>query len=138
MVTDLAWFWLTLAVVALMVELLHHTYYLLAVAAALFCGAAVALWPQSGLAAQLWVIAGTGLVGLDLARIARRRWLRAAPNYAAAQPGAEVRVLRAEAGRLRVAYRGSEWDAVYDGPPPAPGDRLKIAAMEGSLLKLVH
>ncbi|MGH9535641.1 MAG: NfeD family protein [Terriglobales bacterium] len=138
MVSNLAWFWLTLAVVALIVELLHHTYYLLAVSAALFCGAAVAFWPQSGLGAQLLVIAGSGLVGLDLARVARRRWLRAAPNFAAAEAGAEVRVVRADANGLRVAYRGSEWDAVCDGPRPAPGERLRIAGMAGSLLKLTR
>lgn len=136
MVSDLAWFWLTLAVVALIVELLHHTYYLLAVSVALGCGAAVAFWPESGVAAQLLVIAGAGLVGLDVARLARRRWLRAAPNFAAAEAGAEARVVRAEGDRLRVAYRGSEWDAIFPGPAPAAGERLKIAAMEGNVLKL--
>ncbi|HEU4417050.1 MAG TPA: NfeD family protein [Candidatus Angelobacter sp.] len=125
--------WALLALIALIVEVLHRTFYLLIVFIACVLAMAAVLVFHSGVAVQLGVVIITSLIGVPVAGRLRKRSLL---PHISADSGQMVKVLAIRDGRLRVLYRGTEWDAVYPGPEPAPGERLRIQEMEGSTLKL--
>lgn len=125
--------WALLALIALIVEVLHRTFYLLIVFIACVLAMAAVLVLHSGVAVQLGVVIIASLIGVPVAGRLRKRSLL---PHISADSGQMVKVLAIRDGRLRVLYRGTEWDAVYPGPEPAPGERLKIQEMEGSTLKL--
>lgn len=125
--------WALLALIALIVEVLHRTFYLLIVFIACVLAMAAVLVFHSGVAVQLGVVIIASLIGVPVAGRLRKRSLL---PHISADSGQMVKVLAIRDGRLRVLYRGTEWDAVYPGPEPAPGERLKIQEMEGSTLKL--
>lgn len=125
-----------LALVALVVELHSHTIYLLAATTGLAVAGALGLaglgWPG-----QLVVTAALMAGGFPLAALYRRHQPRAAA-LVPADIGQTVIVVASDQDRLRVKYRGTEWDATMPGagPGPLPGSRLRITALEGNLLTL--
>jgi membrane protein implicated in regulation of membrane protease activity len=125
--------WALLALIALIIELTHRTFYLLIVSIACALATIVTLVFHWGIALQLAVVIVASLIGIPIAGRLRARSVT--PHFPADR-GQLVKVLAVRDGRLRVLYRGTEWDAVYPGPEPAPGERLKIQDLEGSTLKL--
>lgn len=126
--------WALLALIALIVELTHRTFYLIIVSIACALATIVALIFHWGAGVQLVVVIVACLIGVPIASRLRARSLS---PHLPADRGQLVKVLAVRDGRLRVLYRGTEWDAVYPGPEPAPGERLKIQELEGSTLKLM-
>jgi membrane protein implicated in regulation of membrane protease activity len=125
--------WALLALIALIVELTHRTFYLLIVSIACGLATIITLIFHWGMAIQLAVVIVACLIGIPIAGRLRARSLT---PHLPADHGQIVKVLAVRDGRLRVLYRGTEWDAVYPGPEPAPGERLKIQELEGNTLKL--
>jgi len=125
--------WGVLALVSLIVEVLHRTFYLLFVSFAFGAGM-LAVWMfHAGLETQLVVIAAVGIIGIPIA--GKWRQHSRGPHLAMDQ-GQLVKVVTVRDGKLRVLYRGAEWDAVFPGPPPSPGENLRIQEMDGNTLKL--
>lgn len=127
--------WGVLALVSLIVEVLHRTFYLLFVSFA-FAAGMLAVWMfHAGMEMQLVVIAAVGIIGIPVAA----RWRqRSRGAHLAMDHGQLVKVVAVRDGRLRVLYRGAEWDAIYPGPLPSPGENLKIQELDGSTLKLTN
>ncbi|HZS28507.1 MAG TPA: NfeD family protein [Candidatus Angelobacter sp.] len=127
--------WALIALIALIIELTHRTFYLLIVSIACALATIVVLVFHWGVAIQLLVVIMANLIGVPIAGRMRARSLT---PHLPADHGQIVKVLAVRDGRLRVIYRGTEWDAVYAGPEPAPGERLKIQELEGNTLKLIN
>lgn len=123
----------------IVLEMHTLTIYLLATAAACIAGGVVAL-AGGGLVWTLAAIAITGAVALPLAHWTRGRLKnRASEDVSRDDTGHSVTVVAAEGGMLRVAYRGSTWNArLRDATAvtPSPGHTLVISAREGSTLVL--
>jgi membrane protein implicated in regulation of membrane protease activity len=115
------------------------TIYLLAAAAACIAGGVVAL-AGGGAIWALSAMASTGVVALPLAHWASTRLKnRASEDVSKDDAGHSVTVIEAAEGMLRVAYRGSTWNARLrdsSAAAPQPGQTLLIAAREGSTLVL--
>ena len=123
----------------IVLEMHTLTIYLLAAAAACAAGGVVALAGGG----PIWALAGmaiTGAVALPLAHWARGRLKnRASDDVSREDTGHSVTVVEAAGGTLRVAYRGSTWNARLSessAAAPQPGHTLVIAAREGSTLVL--
>jgi membrane protein implicated in regulation of membrane protease activity len=129
--------WFVLAALALAAEFLSGTFYLLVVASALTGGGFAARYTES-LPLQLAAALLAGTAALLLVTRWRRRLKQApAPGPDDADIGQRVVVLYTQGGdRLRVHFRGTEWDARLDGVPPLPGGTAFIAGKDGSLLLL--
>jgi membrane protein implicated in regulation of membrane protease activity len=125
--------WAVLALVALIVEVTHRTFYLLIVCLASVLAMGAVLVFHSGISIQLAIVAGASLIGIPLAGKLRQR--NTSLHFPADQ-GQVVKVVYVKDGRLRVSYRGAEWDATYSGPNPFPGEQLKIQEFHGNTLKL--
>lgn len=125
--------WALLALIALIIEVAHRTFYLLIVCIACALAAGAVLLFHSGIGVQLIVVIAASLIGVPVAGRLRARSLT---PHIPADRGQLVKVLASRDGRLRVMYRGTEWDAVYPGPAPVPGECLKIQDLEGNILKL--
>jgi membrane protein implicated in regulation of membrane protease activity len=123
----------------IVLEMHTLTAYLLAAAATCIAGGAVAL-AGGGPAWVLAAMAVTGAVALPLAYWARGLLRnRASEEVSHEDIGHSVTVLEAAGGTLRVAYRGSTWNArLRDSSAAAPetGHTLVISAREGSTLVL--
>lgn len=124
-----------LALLALVIELHSHTIYLLAVAVGLGAGAALG-FAGLGWEGQLAVTAALMAGGFPMAALYRRHQPRDAA-LAPADIGQSVTVVSSAGNRLRVMYRGTEWDAVFSGGAPGAGTRLRIAGLNGNVLSLV-
>jgi membrane protein implicated in regulation of membrane protease activity len=121
--------WFVLAALALAAEFLSGTFYLLVVASALTGGGFAARYTES-LPLQLAAALLAGTAALLLVTRWRRR-LKQAPA-----PGPDDADIGQGGDRLRVHFRGTEWDARLDGVPPLPGGTAFIAGKDGSLLLL--
>jgi membrane protein implicated in regulation of membrane protease activity len=128
------WIWWILAALMIGGELLTGTYYLFALGVAMALGG-IAAYVGFGMQGQ-FVAAGVLAV---LATAAAHQWrIRHTPPP---QPGldigqpVQVRQWRDD-GTLRVAYRGSEWDAELAAPVASRERPLFIVAMRGSVLVL--
>ncbi len=123
----------------IVLEMHTLTIYLLAVAAACIAGGVIALTGGG----SIWVLSTmviTGVVALPLAHWARGRLKnRASEDVSRDDTGHSVTVVEAAGERLRVAYRGSTWNARLrdsSAAVPQPGHILVISAREGSTLVL--
>lgn len=117
-----------------MIELHSHTIYLLAAAAGLGAGAALG-FAGLGWTEQLAATAAVMAAGFPIAAHYRRHQARDAALLPA-DLGQIVSVVAVRDGKLRVFYRGAEWDASCPGPLPALGSRHRIVALHGSVLEL--
>jgi membrane protein implicated in regulation of membrane protease activity len=123
----------------IVLEMHTLTIYLLAAAAACLAGGVIALAGGG----PIWTVSGmaiTAVVALPLAHWARRRLKnRASEDVSRDDIGHSVTVVEAAGGTLRVAYRGSTWNARLrdsSAAVPQPGHTLVISAREGSTLVL--
>lgn len=127
--------WLVSALIALGIEFMTGTLYLLVVAIAL-AGGGLAAWFNLSDTTQYIIASLSGL----LAYIVVSRWksrISFIPNHQADHPdqGQEVRILRITApGYARVFYRGTEWDAHFEGAAPQVGDVAMITGHDGNHL----
>jgi membrane protein implicated in regulation of membrane protease activity len=123
----------------IVLEMYTLTIYLLAAAAACIAGGAAAL-AGGGPTGALSAMVVTAAVALPLAHWVRGRLKnRASEDVSREDIGHPVTVVEAQAGILRVAYRGSTWDARLrhaSAAAPQPGHTLVISGREGSTLVL--
>jgi membrane protein implicated in regulation of membrane protease activity len=130
----LHWIWWIAAARLIGAELVTGTYYLFALGVASALGG-LAAFAGFGVEGQFTIAGVLGVLGT----IAAHRWR--AKHTPPEQPpldigqAVEVREWRDD-GTLRVAYRGSEWDAELDSPVASREKPLYIVAMRGSLLVL--
>jgi membrane protein implicated in regulation of membrane protease activity len=129
------WIWWIAAAVLIGAELVTGTFYLLAVGVAVALGG-VAAWLGAADAIQFVV---AGVLGVALT-IAAHRWRlkQATPQ---AQRSLDIgQIVHVQTwnddGTLRVAYRGSTWDAELASPGIARAEALYIVATKGSVLVL--
>ena len=125
--------WGLAALIALIVEVTHRTFYLVIVCVACALAALAVLFFHAAPGVQFTVIIVTSLAGIPIVGRLRDR---SRSLHFPADRGQQVKVIALRDGRLRVLYRGTEWDAIYAGPEPVPGECLKIDELEGSTLKL--
>lgn len=124
----------------IVLEMHTLTIYLLAAAAACIAGGVVAL-AGGGLTWVLSAMAIAGAIALPSAHWVRGRLKnRASEDVSQDDTGHSVTVVEAAGGALRVAYRGSTWNArLRDSSvtaPPQPGHTLIISSRDGSTLVL--
>lgn len=115
------------------------TIYLIALAAACFVSGGLALGAHTGLDVSLIAFAIVLFAGLPVAHYVRRRLQNPESERVSHDDvGAPVTVVAVHQGRVRVSYRGSEWDArPTAGLAPerlAAGATLWIAARDGNTL----
>ena len=125
--------WGLAALIALIIEVTHRTFYLVIVCVACGLAALSVLLFHATFGVQFTVIIITSLAGIPIVGRLRDR---SKSLHFPADRGQTVKVMALKDGRLRVLYRGTEWDATYPGPEPAPGECLKIEDLDGSTLKL--
>lgn len=140
----LPWWWVALAILLAAIEMLTVTTLLVWSAAAAVL-TAVALWLMPGLGwpqqlaifASLSIVftfAGRTLVGrLGLGREGATLNRRAAQLI-----GREAVVVAFDGHEGQVSVDGVQWPARLDGegPPPAPGDRVRVVAAEGIVVRV--
>lgn len=116
------------------------TIYLIAIAVACFAGAGVA-FAGGGFSLSLIVLAVVTVLGMPVAHWARGKLKnRASDEVSQDDVGRSVIVVLAERDRLRVSYRGSDWNARFQSMPPTSaqaGDICRIVAREGSVLVII-
>lgn len=132
------WGFLAAGILLAVIEMLTVTFYLAALAVASLLTAAVAWFAHPTPIQAAIVFAVTALVTLTLAhRLRRRIQPHGTDALADMDRGGEVVVEDAAPGQLKVRYRDSIWEAVWDGPgEPAQGMRAVISAREGSRLRI--
>jgi membrane protein implicated in regulation of membrane protease activity len=129
------WTWWIVAAVLIGAELLTGTFYLLAIGIAVGLGGVAAFLGASG-PVQFAV---AGVLGVVLTILAHRwRIERATPPQ---QPGLDIGQAVAVRqtnpdGTLRVAYRGSEWDAELATPGGVRAETMYIVATRANVLVL--
>ncbi len=130
---------LILGGVLMLAEIHTLTLYLLAVSIACFAAGAVAV-AGVGLAPTLAVLAAVTLLGLPLAYGLRKKLKNPeADKTTRDDVGNFVSVVNVDRGSIRVAYRGTTWDARLDPSVtvgPCPGDTFIIADRQGNTLIL--
>jgi membrane protein implicated in regulation of membrane protease activity len=131
---DAHWVWWVIAAILIGAELVTGTYYLFALGVAAALGGAFA-FAGAGMQMQF---AAAGILGVVATVVAHQWRVRHTPDEQPAldigQP-VQVRHWRGD-GTLRVAYRGSEWDAELASPVASRDAPLFIVAMRGSVLML--
>lgn len=129
------WIWWIAAAVLCGAELVTGTFYLLAIGLAVALGG-VAAWLGASVPLQFGV---AGVLGVALT-IAAHHWrlARAAPPpLPSLDVGQAVRVESWNAdGTVRVAYRGTSWDAELASPDVPRAETLYVVATRGSVLVL--
>lgn len=130
------WMWWIAGAALIAAELVTGTFYLLVIGLALACGG-VAAWLGVAIPVQ-WLIAGAlGVVGTVLLQRWKRGLVASTPPQKGLDIGQMVQVQSwGPAGRARVAYRGSTWDAEVATPDTPHAKTMYIAGMRGSVLLL--
>lgn len=124
-------FWLVAAVGAIVIEMLTGTLYLLVIGIAAAMAAALA-WAGVDVVWQLLVAAGVGVLGALSVRS-----FKPLPSGGLPQAlGGRVEVVSVSVpGKMRVRWRGTEWDA--NGPTAARvGDSLNVLGRNGNVLEV--
>jgi len=130
---------LILGALIVVAEIHTFTIYLIAVAAACLVAGALAVGLHTGPDTTLIGFGLVLLAGLPVAHLTRRS-LRNAESDRVSQDdvGAAAEVVSIRNGRLRVSYRGAEWDARPAAGDSAegllPGVSLTIVARDGNTL----
>ncbi|POZ63446.1 NfeD family protein [Chromobacterium alticapitis] len=129
-------FWLGSALVALILEFMSGTFYLLVVSLAMACGG-LAAWLGAPEPWQ-WLLASfSGIGGVLLVRQRRRRMAKPPQQQDDPDWGRQVEILALTApGRARIHYRGAEWDAELLDTALQAGDSAYIAGRQGNLFKI--
>ena len=130
---------LAVGLILAVVEMATLTFYLAALAfAALATALYTWLYP-----AEWWqaasVFAVAAVIALSLAHLLRRRLQASRANSALddMDKGGVVTVVENHDGSLKVKYRDSLWEAVWeDGGQPKIGARAEVVAREGSRLRI--
>ena len=137
------WIWFVLAVVALILELVTGTFYLL-LAAVAFAGAGIAAWLGAAIAWQLLICSVLGLAGLYALKAGGvlKKGSRANANRntdVIMDIGQIVQVAEWSPARTAsVQYRGAQWQARLDPScqiDPAAG-QYRITGVDGIVLIL--
>lgn len=129
--------WLILALVLAGLEMLSGTFYLLALAMGLLCGA-LAAWIGFSFALQISVAAIVSIIAAILLRRWKAQHLPPASNTSL-DIGQRVHILDWHTTRLaRVQYRGSQWDAELAEGAEGGHAEYFILAIRGSTLILHH
>jgi membrane protein implicated in regulation of membrane protease activity len=126
-----------MALVALGLEFMTGTLYLLVVALAL-TGGGLAAWFALGITGQFIVATGSGALAYAVVGRWKRRMLTpGSPQADDPDIGQEVRLLHfTDQGFARVFYRGAEWDAQMLDPKLEVGKLAYIVGRDGNLLKI--
>jgi membrane protein implicated in regulation of membrane protease activity len=134
-------YWLIMAGVVVIFELLTGTFYLLMIAIGLACGA-VAAWMGLSQPAQMAVAAIVGVMATLILR--NSRFGKFQKSDAARDPNVNIDIGQAvdvdqwHDGRARVMYRGAQWDVeLAEGEPEHPG-RHVIREVRGNRLIVSH
>ena len=137
---DIDLMWVIAGFVLVIAELVTGTFYLLVLGIGAFAGALMA-WLELGFGLQAVAAAAVTIAGV--------RWVRARPRTGGDAPMASLDVGQSasfeswsnqSAGRARVRYRDTQWDAQIEGDSgvPAPGDSFYIVSVEGSTLRITR
>lgn len=129
------WIWWIAAAALIGAELVTGTFYLLAIGVAVGLGG-FAAWLGASLPVQFAI---AGVLGVALTITAHRWRLKHAtpPPQPSLDVGQAVHVQTWNPdGTVRVAYRGSTWDAELASPDIPHAETLYIVAMHGSVLVL--
>ncbi len=132
----LQYLWWIAAAILVGVEMMTGTFYLLVVALACVAGGAIA-----GLGYDIgWQWGAAALVEV-VGTLAINRWKRTHQTKPKLSNnldiGAKVSVLEwNEDGTARVAYRGTQWDAILESPSMPRREHMVIVDMRGALLVL--
>lgn len=129
---------LAAGIILIVLEMLSLTFYLTALAfAALVTALTVWLSPMEWWQATL-VFAVASVIALPLAHQLRHRMQGSkADPLADMDKGGTVTVAEYANGVLKVKYRDSLWEAVWEGAgKPAVGQRAEIAARDGARLRV--
>ena len=130
--------WLIAGFVLVIAELVTGTFYLLVLGVGAFAGALVA-WLKLG----FWLQA----VAAAVVTVAGVMWVRRRPRSGQDAPMASLDVGQVAsfeswsdqpAGRARMRYRDTQWDAQVEGDAGTPvhGDPFYIVSVEGSTLRV--
>lgn len=130
---------LAAGIILAVAEIATLTFYLAALAFAALVTAVItwvypAAWWQ---AAVVFLVAA--IVALPLAHAVRRRMQTSRSDAALddMDKGAMVTIAENDHGLLKVQYRDSLWEAVWEGPgKPETGARAEVAARDGSRLRI--
>lgn len=132
-------FWMVLAAILAVAEMMTGTFYLLVLAGAAVAGAAAA-YTGAVSWVQIIIVAVVAVAGFAALHKYRPQTTRAA---ASANPdvnpdiGAIVRIAQLDAhGAPRVAYRGTEWSARVDNGAPQMGIDYRVSRVDGAILIL--
>jgi membrane protein implicated in regulation of membrane protease activity len=129
---------LAAGIILIVLEMLSLTFYLAALAfAALVTALAVWLSPMEWWQATL-VFAVASVIALPLAHQLRLRMQGSRTDpLADMDKGGTVTVVEDRNGVLKVKYRDSLWEAVWEGAgQPAVGQRAEISARDGARLRV--
>ncbi|HSC48118.1 MAG TPA: NfeD family protein [Gammaproteobacteria bacterium] len=129
---------LAAGIVFAVLEMATLTFYLAALSfAALTTALASWLYQPNGWQAAL-VFAVASVVALPLAHLLRLRMQGSkADPLADMDKGAHVTVAQITGGQLKVKYRDSLWEAVWEGSgTPQVGQRAEVAARDGARLRI--
>lgn len=129
---------LAAGIVLIVLEMVSLTFYMAALAfAALFAALVTWLYPLNGWQAAL-VFALGAAVALPLAHLLRRRLQ--APHADALldlDKGSRVTVTQTDGMGVRVRYRDSSWEAVWEGSGlPQVGQAAEVIARDGARLRI--
>ena len=129
---------LAAGIILIVLEMTSLTFYMAALAfASLVTALAAWLYPLAWWQATV-VFAAASVVALPLAHFLRHRVQGSKSDpLADMDKGALVTVAEDGAGRLKVKYRDSLWEAVWEGADqPRIGQRAEITARDGALLRI--
>ena len=137
---DIDLMWVIAGFVLVIAEVVTGTFYLLVLGIGAFAGALMA-WLGLGFGLQAVAAAAVTIAGV--------MWVRARPRTGGDAPMASLDVGQSaifeswsnqSAGRARVRYRDTQWDAQIEGDAgvPARGDSFYIVSVEGSTLRITR
>ena len=130
---------LAVGIILAVMEMATLTFYLAALAFAAFAASLYTWMYESPWWQAAIVFAVAAVVALPLAHLLRRRMQASRTNSALddMDKGALVTVAEDNNGNLKVKYRDSLWEAVWEGGgQPQIGARAEVVARDGSRLRI--